>query len=101
LYKIRKIMEIHLNNEQIKEFLTIIEQKIDGHYLSAKKAIERCDEITAAMQEGEAIGYSMARDILFMLDQIIERKDEKGIYYTDNMPRHTLEWFFEETDEQN
>lgn len=97
-----KIMEIHLSHEQIKEYLTIIDQEIKVSKKMSREAERSKKEYLAGLREGEAIGYAMARDILFCLDQIVERKKEENtaVYETCNLPRMTLEAFIEEINQE-
>lgn len=90
-------MELHLTHEEIKEYLTILDQKIQAHCAQAE--ISRNME-TDMMQSGIAVGYRLARDILFNLDQISERKKQTGKYDVCNLPKCGLDWFLEEEKEK-
>jgi hypothetical protein len=98
-------MEINLTHEQVKEYLTILDEKIEFAYKAAERNREKKCNWGEAMHEGVAIGYASARDILFALEQISERKKEYNLehYETSNLPKCTLEYFideFEKNEEQ-
>lgn len=94
-------MECKLTHQEIKEFLTILDSKIAHAQDFANKNSQSESEskrLMAAMHSGMAIGYATARDILFSLDQILDRKEDSGYYNTANLPKFTLDYFKENFD---
>ena len=89
-------MNLYLNNEDIKSYLKIIDEKISAHQKNCEKAISIGNENMASMNCGIIIGYAMARDILFNLQRVAGSKSISGEYNTIDLRKFTLEYFIKE-----